>query len=119
MNPSATAVCALAAASLVAAAAALFQDHGDAPVWVQSELESLSERIQRDVEELRGEKFRGVIPVKLADKPTLIEYMKRRTEEDTPPERLAADERVAKLFGLIPPGMDLLAEEYSLLESQV
>jgi hypothetical protein len=118
MNPSATAVCALAAASLVAAVA-LFQDHGDAVAWKQSELESLSARIQQDVEQLRGERFKGVIPVKLADKPTLIEYMKRRTEEDTPPERLAADERLAKLFGLIPPDMDLLAEQYSLLESQV
>ncbi len=118
MNPSPPAVCALAAASLVAAIA-LFQDRGDAPAWKQSDLESLSARIQQDVEQLRGERFQGVIPVKLADKPTLIEYMKRRTEEDTPPERLAADERLAKLFGLIPPGMDLLAEQYSLLESQV
>jgi hypothetical protein len=125
MNPSATAVCALAAASLVAAAA-LFQDRGpdraraaEGPEWVQSELEALSARIQQDVEKLRGAKFQGVIPVKLADKPTLIEYMKRRTEEDTPPERLAADERLAKLLGLIPPGMDLLAEQYSMLESQV
>jgi len=80
MNPTATAVCALSAATLVAAGA-LFQETSDAPVWVQSELEALSARIQEDVERLRGEKFHGVIPVKLADKATLIEYMTRRTAE--------------------------------------
>src|SRR5688572_3857802 len=36
-----------------------------------------------------------------------------------PPERIAADERMAKMLGLIPADMDMLAEQFQLLESQV
>jgi hypothetical protein len=118
MNPTNAALAALAAAALVAAGA-LFQDSDDAPVWVQSELEALSARIQADVEQLRGAKFDGPVPVKVADKATLVEYMKRRTAEDTPPERLAAEERMSKMFGMIPPDMDMLAEQFRILEDQV
>jgi len=118
MNPSASTVCALAAASLVAAVA-LFQDHRAAPVWVQSDLEKLAQRVQDEVASLRGQQFHGSVPVKVADKQTLVAYLKQRTEEEDPPEKLAADERVAKLLGVIPPDMDLLATTYDLLEDQV
>ncbi len=45
--------------------------------------------------------------------------MKHRTEEMEPAEKLAADERIAKLLGVIDPGMDMLATTYRLLEDQV
>lgn len=87
--------------------------------WKQSELEELSRRLQADVEELRGEKFRRDVAVKVATQTDLIEYMKRRLLEEEPPEKLAADELVAKLLGLFPHDRDLVAETFDLLESQV
>ena len=87
--------------------------------WKQSELEDLSRRLQKDVEVLRGESFRRDVSVKVATKADLIEYMKRRLEEEEPPEKLAADELVAKLLGLFPHERDLMADTFALLESQV
>jgi hypothetical protein len=87
--------------------------------WTQAELEGLSRKIQADIEQLRGEKFRENVNVKVADRATMIEYLKRRTEEDEPPEKLAADERIAKHLALVPPEMNLLEETYRLIESQV
>ncbi len=94
-------------------------DRVDSQVWTQAELESLSSRIQAEVEGLRGERFREPVSVKVADRNTLVEYLKQRVEQEEPPEKLAADERIAKLLALAPPDMDLLAESYRLLESQV
>lgn len=118
MNPTAAALLALSAATLVAAGT-LFQDSSAAPVWVQSELEALALRIQGEIEALRGQRFDGPVPVKVADRETLLAYMKKRTEEMEPAAKVAADERVAKLLGVIPPEMDLLATAYKLLEDQV
>jgi hypothetical protein len=118
MQPTAAALCALSAATLVAAGA-WFQDKEDAPVWVQSDLEALALRIQGEIEGLRGARFLGAVPVKVADRASLLAYMKQRTEEMEPPAKIAADERVAKLLGVIPHDMDLLATTYKLLEDQV
>ena len=87
--------------------------------WKQSELEELTRKLQGDLEALRGVAFLRDVAVKVATKQDLIEYMKRRMQEDEPPERLAADEVTAKLLGLFPAEKDLLAETYALLESQV
>jgi hypothetical protein len=87
--------------------------------WKQSELEALSKRLQKDVETLRGETFRRDVSVKVATKADLVEYMKRRLQEEEPPEKLAADELVSKLLGLFPHDRDLIADTFALLESQV
>lgn len=87
--------------------------------WKQSELEELSRRLQGEVAELRGARFVRDVAVKVASKDDLIEYMKRRMQEDEPPEKLAADETIAKLLGLFPADKDVLEETFALLESQV
>lgn len=87
--------------------------------WTQTELEQLSSRLQADVEVLRGETFRRDVAVQVASKADLLAYMKRRLQEEEPPEKLAADERIAKLLGLFPHDRDLIAETFDLLESQV
>ena len=117
MNLLPAALCALTLSLF--ATRALAQDSPAPPVWSQSELEALAREVQGQIEELRGERFRESVAVKVADRSTLVAYMKQRTEEMEPPEKLAADERVAKLLGLIPPDMDLLATTYRLLEDQV
>jgi hypothetical protein len=105
----------LAVLGLVSASGAVGQTGG----WTQQELEALSRRLQVDVEELRGEKFRRDVAVKLASKADLVDYMKRRLQEEESPERLAADETIAKLLGLFPWERDLMADTFALLESQV
>lgn len=111
------ALCPLTLAGLGALAAARAPAQ-EAP-WKQSELEDLSKRLQQDVETLRGETFRRDVSVKVATKADLVEYMKRRLQEEEPPEKLAADELVAKLLGLFPHDRDLMADTFELLESQV
>jgi hypothetical protein len=88
-------------------------------VWDQAELEQLAQRIQGEIEQLRGQAFQQPVAVQVASREELIDYMKRRTEESDPPEKIAADERIAKLLAMIPPDMDLLATAYDLLEEQV
>jgi hypothetical protein len=111
-----------ALAPILLVSAAIHQD-GAAPsqdvVWDQAELEQLAKRIEAEIEELRGERFREPVAVKVASRDELIDYMKRRTEESDPPEKIAADERIAKLLAMIPPDMDLMATAYALLEEQV
>lgn len=108
-----------ALAALLPSTAVGFQDAPPKPVWNQAELESLAAQIQAEIEDIRGEPYAHPVAVKVADRDTLIRYMKERTEQDEPPAKLAADQRVAKLLGMIPPDMDLLATEYALLEDQV
>jgi hypothetical protein len=87
--------------------------------WTQEELDRISLEIQRDIEVLRGKSFKGVVPAKLATKPEFLEYAIERQERTEPPAKVAADEQIAKMLGLIPPDMDLVATGMKLLEEQV
>lgn len=105
----------LAVLGLLSTSRAAVQGEG----WTQQELEALSRKLQADVEELRGEEFRRDVAVKLASKTDLVDYMKRRLQDEEPPEKLAADETIAKLLGLFPHDRDLMADTFALIESQV
>jgi hypothetical protein len=87
--------------------------------WTQGELEKISREIQSDLEQLRGEKFTSVVPVKVSSKADLIEYMKQQDAKTETPEKVDADATIAKLLGLIPPDLDVRAQMQALLESQV
>ncbi len=93
------------------------QDPGT--TWTQAELEKESFEIQKDIEELRGAKFRTAVPVKLSSKNQFVAYGLERTERMEPKPRREADEIIQKMLGLIPPDMDLLAESMRLLKDQV
>ncbi len=93
------------------------QDTGTS--WTQPQLERISLEIQKDVEVLRGAKFRSVVPVKLSSKEQFVKYALERTESMDPAPKRAADEMIQKMLGLIPPDMDLLAESMRLLQDQV
>lgn len=85
----------------------------------QKALDDVAAAIQADIERLRGEKFKHAVPVKLADKATLLEYLKAREALETKPEREAFKEECAKLLGLVPATMDVKAATHAFLESQV
>lgn len=106
-------------AALVALALAAPQDTESPELWTQDELEAVTEEIRVDLEELRGEAFQRPVTVRITDGAGFLTHAKERVEAFTTPEQWDADGTQAKLLGLIPADMDLLATTYSLLESQV
>jgi hypothetical protein len=90
-----------------------------AEAWSQEELERVSAEIGGQIEKLRHQAFKHPVAVEISDKQGLIEYAKKREEEFESPERERALEEVAKLLGLIPPGLDLEATMMHVLEQQV
>jgi hypothetical protein len=87
--------------------------------WSQEELEALSKQIEGEVAALRGTEFQRPVTVRIATRADFLAYARQRMELTTPPEQLAADETIAKLLGVIPPDMDLLAKTFAMLEEQV
>lgn len=85
----------------------------------QRELEEAAKSIQTDIEKLRNESFVHDVPVKLASKATLVEYMEDREKLETTPERERFLEECPKLLGLIPADMDLKAVTQAFLEKQI
>lgn len=88
----------------------------DTEVWTIEDLESTADQIKREIEALRGKKFKEDVAVRLADHETFIEYIKQRADDA---EELAAQELTAKLLGMVPGEIDLLAMTMSFLEEQV
>ena len=108
--------CLLLACSQVAAAG----PQGDPePTWTQAELEAMSAEISGQLEELRGEAFARPVEVRVASSEDLFAYMRERMAKTETPEKLAADEAIAKLLGVVPVEMDLLQATFDLLETQV
>jgi len=85
----------------------------------QDELEAMTDEIRLEVEDLRDAKFARPVAVAVTDREHFLEYARARMAKSTTPEELAADETVAKLLGLIPADMDLVAAFEELLQAQV
>lgn len=106
--------------SLAVPAQTTAQSAASAPApWTQAELEQLSRDIQQDLEVLREAKFTRPVAVKLADKKEFFEYAKARQELTETPEKIAADETIAKLLGVFPAELDMMATTMEFLEDQV
>lgn len=95
------------------------RDDDDAATARQAELQKVALEIQAQIEQLRGAKFREPVAVKVSDKASLVSYLKRRMDIESSPERQRFIEEEAKLLGLIPPDMNLMAATQGFLESQV
>jgi len=108
----AAALCLLAAAPFLAS-----QDEGEE--LTVEKLEEVRDEVVADVEDLRGGSFEHPVDVFVTNKEAFIEYAIKRTEEMQPEDQREADQEVAKLLGLIPVDMDLLATMFEFLESQV
>ena len=87
--------------------------------WSQEQLESLSADIQEQVAALRGERFSRTVAVKIATSEDFFAYANSRLAEMETPEKLAADELISKMLGLIPPDMNLMETLLAMLETQV
>lgn len=102
-----------------AAAPALLPTGVQDPDWTQAELEDISSQIQEHIAELRNEKFKRPVAVKLATAEDFYAYARGRIAESETPEKIAADEQIAKMLGLVPPDMDLMETMLAMLETQV
>ncbi|NUP96847.1 MAG: hypothetical protein HUU28_11870 [Planctomycetaceae bacterium] len=87
--------------------------------WTQEKLEATAREIQLDIERLRGQKFPSAVKVQLASKADLRKYAVERMEKTETPEKLSADTTIAKLLGVVPRDMDVMAETMRILERQV
>jgi hypothetical protein len=87
--------------------------------WTQEELEAETAAILKDLEKMRGESFLRPVEVKVATKEDLLEYIFQRAAESYPPERMAADETIAKMLAALDPELDLMETSLALYESQV
>ena len=85
----------------------------------QAELERITDEIRAEIEVLRGHAFPRPVEVAVTDREGFLRYARERLDRMTTPEEIAAQELVAKLLGLIPAEMDLLATTLDLLEDQV
>jgi hypothetical protein len=88
-------------------------------VWTQAELEAVTAKIQKDVEEIRGQIFRRGVAVKLIDQAGFVKYAKQRMDETSTPESEQAEEDIAKMLALVPAEMNLRQAGLDLLEGQV
>ena len=86
--------------------------------WNQERVEREAALIRRDIEELRGKRFRTAVEIRLTDREGFAEAHRRRLERSLPPEDLAADEMAAKLLGMIPGDADLLDITMELYRAQ-
>ncbi len=87
--------------------------------WTQEAVEALSLEIQGAIEELAGQPFKSPVAVKLSDGAGFVRYATERMERLVPPQEFERDADAARLLGLIPPDMDLLAVTMGVLEEQV
>jgi hypothetical protein len=101
------------------AAAPPLLEQEEQPQWTQEELEEVTRRIQTEVEVIREAKFEREVTVRITDKKGFFKHANDRMDEMVGPEELAAEQDVARLLGLIPPDMDLLAITMDVLEDQV
>ncbi|MEX1024288.1 MAG: hypothetical protein WD226_04345 [Planctomycetota bacterium] len=85
----------------------------------QAELEALAAELADEVEALRGAEFTEPVDVALADAESFRTYVTLRMQRLMPAERLASEEEVYKLLGLLPPELSYMQTMMSMLESQV
>jgi hypothetical protein len=87
--------------------------------WTQAELERETTTILGQLERLRGEQLVRPVAVNVASEEELVAYFKKRMEMTYTPERMAADETIGKLLGVVPTDMDVEAVMIKVLSSQV
>ena len=100
-------------------APASFQEPGETEAWTQSELERVADEIKQEIAAMRGMEFKRPVKVAVADKKAFLDYARERQKVSMSPGRVARDEHVAKLLGLIPKDMDLMAAFEDFLDDQV
>ncbi|MEW6072532.1 MAG: hypothetical protein AB1726_08065 [Planctomycetota bacterium] len=84
-----------------------------------AELARLVAEIQDEVAALAGRPYLRPVPAATIDRAGFLAFATAELAEEMTPDERAAEETAAKLLGLIPPEMDLVATMFELLEEQV
>ena len=118
MRLPARAVCAA-----VVSLAVLLAGCGTSPVQARErkddrELREKVDRISRDVERLRGLKFKRPVPIRKITQKEAAAFVRKALDEDCPGETFAAEVRAFKTLGLLPADYRMREELIGLLEVQ-
>jgi hypothetical protein len=89
------------------------------PSLSAADLAALYARIEAQVQQLRGLTARDAVTPKVLDEAALMAALRTSFEEDNPAPQLAAEERLLKALGLLPPDASLRDLFLHLLDSQV
>jgi hypothetical protein len=90
---------------------------GDAPP--PNKAQAIAERIQRDVERLRGLTFKEPVKIGVYDKEKLKAFLLATAEKELRPERIVPYERGLKALDLIPADMDFRKTLLDVMNEQV
>jgi hypothetical protein len=82
------------------------------------EAQRMAARISKDVESLRGLKFKAAVPVKVTDDAATRAHMTSRLHKFWPEKQVKTDEKAWEQLGLLPPGTDLMASLLNVIEEQ-
>ncbi|MFN0205049.1 MAG: hypothetical protein ACKVS6_01895 [Planctomycetota bacterium] len=83
------------------------------------EIIEVAKRIEKEVEELRGLKFKRSVKKGVYDKERLAKLLKKAAEEENLSEQFAWQQSAYKIFGLIPESMDMMKEMEEVLMEQI
>ena len=82
----------------------------------ESEANRLAREIAPRVEEIRGQRFKRVVPVMVVDDARAREHFRARVDRYWPEDRIRMEQRVYADLGILPRGTDLLALLFDVLE---
>jgi hypothetical protein len=88
-------------------------------VWTKEDLAGIVASIQSEIETIRGKRFLAPVEVRLVDRETIRRRTRERFESEVRCEDLLAEERSAKLLGLIAGDLDLRGAFLDLVDEQV
>ncbi len=83
------------------------------------DLARLAEEVAREVEALRGWKFKRPVARRMAGPADVRAYLERQIAEQVPPEKVRRIQAFLRLVGLLPPDCDLKRTFLDLLQEQV
>jgi hypothetical protein len=109
----------LALAVAVAVAAAVCPPAEVAAAAPPEDLVRLTREVAKEVEALRGWKFKTPVPHKAASPQDVRSYLDREIAEQCPPEKIARLEAFLRMVGLLPDDCDLKRTMVDLLQEQV
>ncbi len=75
--------------------------------------------LQKEVAEAGGIPFKADVPVNFMSRTELALYLRQVFDEEYPPAKARADERLLTAFGLLDPGVDLRALRARVLEENI
>ncbi len=90
-----------------------------APPADAAKLRTMAQEILGRLETMRGQKLSKPLKTGVKGKPEVTKFIQERLREEYGPEKVAAEGRMLKLFGLLPPDLDYGAFITSLLTEQV